>query len=74
MTRCSGMFDWKKITVRQSCSYDDAVREDFRLFPNVSQIKEKQNKCLNLSSEWILGSFDHATLKNHISAVISSTL
>ena len=28
----------------------------------------------SLSSEWILGSFDHATLKNHISAVISSTL
>ena len=48
MTRCSGMFVWNKITVTHSCSFDDAVREAFRLFPNVPEIKEKQKKCLNL--------------------------
>ena len=48
MTRCSGMFVWDKITVTHSCSFDDAVREAFRLFPNVPEIKEKQKKCLNL--------------------------
>ena len=48
MTRCSGMFVWNKITVTHSCSFDDAVRGAFRLFPNVPEIKEKQKKCLNL--------------------------
>ena len=48
MTRCSGMLVWNKITVTHSCSFDDAVREAFRLFPNVPEIKEKQKKCLNL--------------------------
>ena len=48
MTRCSGMFVWNKITVTHSCSFDDAVQNAFRLFPNVPEIKEKQKKCLNL--------------------------
>ena len=30
-----------------SC-FDDAVREAFRVFPNVPKIKENQKKCLNL--------------------------
>ena len=48
VTRCSGMFAGNKITVMHSCSFDDAVREAFRLFRNVPGIKEKQKKCLNL--------------------------
>ena len=32
----------------QSCSFDDAVREALHLVPNVSEIKEKQKKYLNL--------------------------
>ena len=52
MTRCSGMFAWNKITVSitvpHSCSFDDAVREAFRLFSNVPEIKENQKNCLNL--------------------------
>ena len=32
----------------KSCSFKDAVRESFRLFPNVPEIREKQKKCLNL--------------------------
>ena len=31
--------------------FDDVVREAFRLFPNVPEIKEKQKKCLNLLLE-----------------------
>ena len=42
------MFVWNKITVMQSCFFDDAVREAFRLFPNVPEIEQKQMKCLNL--------------------------
>ena len=37
-----------KITVMRSCSFDDAVREAFRLFPKVPEIKGKQKKRLNL--------------------------
>ena len=48
MTRFPGLFVWNKITAMHSCSFDDAVREAFRLFPNVPEIKEKQKKCLNL--------------------------
>ena len=48
MTRRSGMFVWNKITVTHSCSFDNAVRKIFPLFPNVPEIKEKQKKCLNL--------------------------
>ena len=42
------MFVGNKIIVTHSCSFDDAVREAFRLFPNVPEIKEKQKKYLNL--------------------------
>ena len=31
--------------------FNDVVREAFPLFPNVTEIKEKQTKCLNLESE-----------------------
>ena len=31
-----------------SCSFDDAVRQAFRLLPNVPEINEKQKKCFNL--------------------------
>ena len=48
MTRCSGMFVWNKITLTHSCSFDDAVRKTFCLFPNVPEKKEKQKKCLNI--------------------------
>ena len=48
MMRFPGLFVWNKITAMHSCSFDDAVREAFRLFPNVPEIKEKQKKCLNL--------------------------
>ena len=48
MTCFPGLFVWNKITAMHSCSFDDAVREAFRLFPNVPEIKEKQKKCLNL--------------------------
>ena len=48
MTRSCGMFVGNKIIVTHSCSFDDAVREAFRLFPNVPEIKEKQKKYLNL--------------------------
>ena len=48
MTRCSGLFVWNKITAMHSRSFDDAVREAFRLFPNVPERKKKQKKCLNL--------------------------
>ena len=48
MTRCSGMFVWNKITFTHSCSFDDAVRKAFCLFPNVPEKKEKQKKCLNI--------------------------
>ena len=49
MTRCSGLFVWNKITVTHSCSFDSAVRDAFHLFPNVPEIKKKQQKkCLNL--------------------------
>ena len=40
--RDSGMFVWNKMAVTQSCSFDNAVREPLRLFPNVPKIKEKQ--------------------------------
>ena len=46
------MFVWNKITVANSCSFDDAVREDFRL---VSEIKEKQKKCLKMFLDCFLG-------------------
>ena len=36
------------MAVTWSCSFDDAVGEALRLFPNVPEIKEKQKKCLNL--------------------------
>ena len=42
------MFVWNKIAITLSSSFDDAVQEAFRLFPNVPEIKEKQKKCLNL--------------------------
>ena len=48
MTQYSGMFLRNKITVMHSCSFDNAVREAFRLFPNVPEIKEKQKKCLKM--------------------------
>ena len=49
MTRCSGLFVWNKITVTHSCSFDDAFRDTFHLFPNFPEIKKKkQKKCLNL--------------------------
>ena len=48
MTRCSGLFVWNKITAMHSRSFDDAVREAFRLFPNVPEKKKKQKKCLDL--------------------------
>ena len=51
MTRCSGMFVWNKISVTHSCSFDDAVREAFRLFPNVPEIKENHKKCLICPTE-----------------------
>ena len=53
-TRWFGIFVWpvsleqNNRYVTYSCSFDDAVREAFRLFPNVPETKEKQNKCLNL--------------------------
>ena len=37
-----------KIAVTQSFSFVTAVREVFRLFLNVAEMKEKQRKCLNL--------------------------
>ena len=40
------------MTVAHSCSFDDAVREDFRL---VSEIKEKQKKCLKMFLDCFLG-------------------
>ena len=40
------MFVWNKISVTHSCPFDDAVREAFRLFPNVPEIKENHKKCL----------------------------
>ena len=46
MTQYSGMFVWNKVTVMHSCSFDNAVREAFLLFPNVPEINEKQKKCL----------------------------
>ena len=46
------MFVWNKITVAHSCSFDDAVREDFRL---VSEIKEKQKKCLKMFLDCFFG-------------------
>ena len=36
------------MAVTRSCSFDDAVGEALRLFPNVPEIKEEQKKCLNL--------------------------
>ena len=53
------MFVWNKIAVTHSSSFDDAVREAFRLFPNAPEIKEKQKKCLNLllKSKVVLGLF-----------------
>ena len=36
------------MAVTRSCSFDDAVGEALRLFPNVPEIKEKQKKCLKL--------------------------
>ena len=36
------------MAVTWSCSFDDAVGEALRLFPNVPEIKEKQKNCLNL--------------------------
>ena len=48
MMHCSGLFVWNKITVTHSCSFHDAVREAFLLFPNVPEIKEKKKKFLNL--------------------------
>ena len=42
------MLVWSKITVTQSCPFDDAVGEAFRLLPNVPEIEEKQKKCLHL--------------------------
>ena len=35
------MFVWNKMVVAQSCSFDDAVQEVLRLFPNVPEIKGK---------------------------------
>ena len=49
------MFVWNKITVAHSCSFDDAVREDFRL---VSEIKEKQKKCLKMFLDCFFGGGD----------------
>ena len=46
------MFVLNKMTVAHSCSFDDAVREDFRL---VSEIKEKQKKCLKMFLDCFLG-------------------
>ena len=53
------MFVWNKIAVTHSTSFDDAVQEAFRLFPNVPEIKEKQKKCLNLllNRKVVLGLF-----------------
>ena len=51
MTRCSGMFVWNKISLTHSCSFDDAVREAFCLFPSVPEIKENHKKCLNCPTE-----------------------
>ena len=45
--RDSGMLVWRP-GIMQSCSFDDAVRESFHLVPNVSEIKEKEKKYLNL--------------------------
>ena len=42
MTRCSGLFVWNKITVTHSCSFDDAFRDTFHLFPNFPEIKKKK--------------------------------
>ena len=39
-----------ELIVTHSCSFDDAVREAFRLFQNVPEIKEKQKKCLNFTA------------------------
>ena len=44
MTRCSGMFVWNKISVTHSCSFDDAVRQAFRLFSDVPEIKENHTE------------------------------
>ena len=41
MMRFPGLFVWNKITAMHSCSFDDAVREAFRLFPNVPERKKK---------------------------------
>ena len=44
-----GMFVFNKMAVTQSLSFDDARFGDaLCLFPNISDIKEKQKKCLNL--------------------------
>ena len=47
MTHCSGEI-LPCLSGTKSCSFKDAVRESFCLFPNVPEIKEKQKKCLNL--------------------------
>ena len=57
--RDSGCLSGTKLAVTHSSSFDDAVQEAFRLFPNVPEIKEKQKKCLNLllNRKVVLGLF-----------------
>ena len=39
------MFVWNKMTVTQSCFFDDADDKALRLLGNVPEIKGKQKKC-----------------------------
>ena len=39
------MFVWDKMTVTQSCFFDDADDKALRLLGNVPEIKGKQKKC-----------------------------
>ena len=60
----------------QSCSFDDALRESFHLVPNVSDIKEKEKKYLNLllKRKDILGLLPSGFGKSQLLLIITTAL
>ena len=60
----------------QSCSFDDAFRESFHLVPNVSEIKKKEKKYLNLllKRKDILGLLPSGFGKSQLLLIITTAL
>ena len=50
MSHAHGMLHDNKIAVTSRCSVDKAIRGTLHLFPNLPDVKEKQKKCIDLSS------------------------